>query len=62
MAEDRRRKPVVRTCWGTIRSPRHGWPIPCLWVTFREAVENCDEDERVVRVRVEWTEVKPRTK
>jgi hypothetical protein len=35
--------------WATARGPR---AVPCLWGTYREAVENCDPDEFVVQVSV----------
>ena len=41
------------TVWATWRGP--GW-TPCLWsVRKQDAVENCDPDERAIRVRVTLT-------
>lgn len=46
--------------WATMRGSDdvgNGKPMICLWGDQRSAIENCDPDERVCRVRVEVIEI-----
>jgi hypothetical protein len=50
---------VSKTWWATVRSAES---LPVLWQTYRDAIEQRDPDEYVVRVRVTAEPTKKRAR